>query len=155
MGDLLSRLAAFHGRSNVWRNLHTLIHKRKGLTLPISADVVSIHVRKRKPVRITQIYWQVLHIKNWLHFFLEHKPEILLGGCTLESGSWKRMFLRLLGLLQIDGSYAWSFCFRLQFRDGDTSQYTRWRRTGLSQKTLDGCSMAIDYITSGAPSLQW
>ena len=52
MGDLLSRLVAFHGRSNVWRNLRTLIHKRKGLTLPISADVVSLHVRKRKSVRI-------------------------------------------------------------------------------------------------------
>ncbi len=97
MGDLLSKLAAFHGRSNVCRNLHTLIHMRKELTLPISVDVVSLHVRKRKPLRISQIYWPVLRIKNWLHFLLEHKPEILLGGCTLESGSWRSMFADFWG----------------------------------------------------------
>lgn len=92
MGDLLSKLAAFHGKSNVCRNLHTLIHKNPRLTVPIQVDAIHIRVKKRKPVRVLSVYWPVLRIKGWIEYFLKHRPTILLGGHTLESGLWKPMF---------------------------------------------------------------
>lgn len=91
-GDILSKLASFHGKSNVCRNLHNLIHKTEGLTLPIEVDAVKIQVKKKKPVRVLEVFWPVLRIKSWIGYFLKYQPEVLLGGCRVESGAWKPMF---------------------------------------------------------------
>ena len=53
-----------HGR-NRSRNLYSYIHTRKR-TLPIQITAVDIPVRIRRPVKVVNKSWPVLHLSSWL-----------------------------------------------------------------------------------------
>ena len=53
-----------HGR-NRSRNLYSYIHKRKR-TLPIQITAVDIPVQIRRPVKVVNKSWPVLHLSSWL-----------------------------------------------------------------------------------------
>lgn len=58
-----------HGR-NRSRNLYSYIHKRKR-TLPIQITAVDIPVRIRRPVKVVNKSWPVLHLSSWLKATME------------------------------------------------------------------------------------
>ena len=61
--------------------------------LDIEISVCQIHVRLRKPVRSLKVYWPILHLSHWVQYFLNNKPEILLGGQRPDpQGKWKDMY---------------------------------------------------------------
>ena len=83
-----------HGR-NRSRNLYSYIHKRKR-TLPIQINAVDIPVRIRRPVKVVNKSWPVLHLSSWLKATMEDPKYggfFFLGGKTLDNmDEVRRMF---------------------------------------------------------------
>ena len=84
---------AFCSPKNACRIIHSIIKKTPGMMLDIEISVCQIHVRLRKPVRSLKVYWPILHLSHWVQYFLNNKPEILLGGQRPDpQGKWKDMY---------------------------------------------------------------
>lgn len=64
-----------------------------GLTLPISLHSCLIPIKKKRPLRTVNVQWPLVRMDSWLSYFMEHKPQMILGGCdNLEDGSFERLF---------------------------------------------------------------
>ena len=93
--------------SHACRDLHRIIARARGATLPIPISVVPIHVRKRRPLRRYNVCWPVLKMQSWLEYFLEHKSHLVLGGVHVDDAeTWQSQLLDFWQLYQrIDPSH--------------------------------------------------
>lgn len=91
--DLLGKIGQCgNSKTNACRNLHTLINKTDGVTLPLPLGVCSIPIRVKRPLSVKQVWWPMLRIDSWLAYFLKEKPQMILGGHDYsDSTSWKAM----------------------------------------------------------------
>ena len=91
---MLHKLAkAGTSRTNVCRNLHTLL-KKSGAEYPVAVTTAPTTIRLRKPRPHDEVLqWPVIRISDWARVLLEKNPEYLLGGCKLEHElGWEMIF---------------------------------------------------------------
>ena len=92
--DLLYKLAkAGRSRTNACRNLRKLLLK-SGRMLPVEIDCVSVRVRYKKPkVRVIDVWWPILKMKDFARALFDKAPGALLGGHRLcDEELWKKTF---------------------------------------------------------------
>lgn len=81
-------------KSNACRNIHGLLKRTKGLSLPINIDMFPLTVRKRRPVEVVKVWWPMISMREWLQYFLNHNPKLILGGHDLsDPAGYESMFL--------------------------------------------------------------
>lgn len=70
---------------NATRKLYNYI-ARKGRALSVQPATVKVPVRIRKPYKVKQLHWPVLHLSSWLRTSMEEFGGFLfLGGKTLDN----------------------------------------------------------------------
>ena len=81
-------------KSNACRSLHTLLKRKKGLALPINIEVFPLTIRKRRPVEVLKVWWPMISMHEWVKYFFNHNPKLILGGHELwDSAGFEAMFL--------------------------------------------------------------
>ena len=79
--------------ANACRDLHRLLHRTKGVLLPIPIDVCAVHIKRRKPIRRFVVWWPMLKLSSWVHYFLKHKPQLILGSFHANDAKhWRELF---------------------------------------------------------------
>lgn len=92
--DLLHWLSRVHKTAgNACRDLHRILHRTKGVLLPLPIDVCSVRIRRRRPLRRYVVWWPILKMNSWVSYFVKQKPQMLLGGYhTNDVMQWQNMF---------------------------------------------------------------
>lgn len=92
-GDLLNKMnTAYTSRTNACRTIRRLVKRTPGVALDIPISACEVHVKLRKPIRAVKVHWPVLSMKDWVHYMVSRKPELLLAGNSFGS-SWRQTFV--------------------------------------------------------------
>ena len=79
-------------RLNACRDLHRILHKTKGVLLPIKIDVCAVHIMRKRPVRRYQVWFPILKLSSWINYFVKNKPQMILGGYHVsQAQEWQMM----------------------------------------------------------------
>lgn len=79
---------AYKSRKHACDVVRSLIKRTPGVALHIPIDVVQIHVRMRKPLRVLKVWWPMIKMGEWANYLISQKPQLLLGGHGLD-GDWR------------------------------------------------------------------
>ena len=102
---LLKVAGCFRTQKNACRDITRLIRRTPGTILKIAIDVCKVMIKVRKPLRKIQVWWPYIRMDTWCKYFLEYKPQLLLGGHTID-GDWQGTFTKFWSLYrQVDSSH--------------------------------------------------
>lgn len=61
--------------------------------MPLNIDVVSIPIRRVRPLRVVMAWWPYLPVKEWMQYLFQQQPRFLLAGNKPEDyPKWKTVF---------------------------------------------------------------
>lgn len=82
---------AQNSSSNACRNIHGILKRTAGLSLPVDIETFALTVKKKRPMRIIRVWWPMISLRQWVRYFLDNQPGILLGGHGLGDVGYQYM----------------------------------------------------------------